>query len=174
MTWHKLKWYYGPIISVGRGLMCKPCCLCSPGHPAGINAHSSLPTVRRVSVCMHANEMFKEMRGRGWEGGWNEVITWKWDKRQNIFTVYHQIQLLYNLSIFQWCRLLLVVFVSFHVTFLNTLLVARAPGVSPYMLHVQSSIATITSKECNMCLHVNCACTMGRSQPWTFLLPQKY
>ena len=23
-----------------------------------------------------------------------------------------------------------------------------------------------------MHLHVNCACTMGRSQPWTFLLPQ--
>jgi len=26
---------------------------------------------------------------------------------------------------------------GFHVTFLNMLLVARAPGVSPYMLHVQ-------------------------------------
>ena len=53
-----------------------------------------LTTLRHVCVCMHANEMFKEMRGRGWDGGWNEVITWKWDERQHVTdhlksTTYH-------------------------------------------------------------------------------------
>ena len=84
--WHKLKkWYYGPIISAGRGLMCKPCVsvhLVTHRHQC-----PQLTTLRHVCVCMHANEMFKEMRGRGWDGGWNEVITWKWDERQHV--TYH-------------------------------------------------------------------------------------
>ena len=90
--WHKLKWYYGPIISAGRGLMCKPCGsvhLVTHRHQC-----PQLTTLRHVCVCMHANEMFKEMRGRGWDGGWNEAITWKRDERQHVTdhlksTTYH-------------------------------------------------------------------------------------